>query len=116
MAQSETMATYFIRRLRESQQERFRWAPQPSTASAVLLKPGDYREDGEVVADSPYQAWQILRQSNLDLRVGDALMEENGTVHLCRYSGFEAAEWMVTDKEQQVSDAATVSMQGDQGG
>lgn len=109
------MATFFIRRLRESQQEKFRWAPQPSTTTAMTLRPGDYRDDGEVEADSPYQAWQLLRQSNRDLRVGDALVDEGGAVHLCRFTGFETAAWAIADMESQDT-GPVVAMQGNQGG
>ncbi len=69
-----------------------------------MLKPADYREDGEVEASSPYEAWLALRRDGRDLRVGDVLQEENGQATICKYAGFEPAEWMVVDMEQQVAE------------
>ena len=107
------MATFFIRRLREAQQEKLRWAPQQSTPSALPLKPIDYRDDGSIEAGSTYEAWQVLRQSRQGLRVGDVLVEETGRTWICRYSGFEAAEWILADMAQQVIGQQAL-VQGDQ--
>lgn len=88
------MANFIIRRLRDSQQEKLRWSPQATTTTLPVLKPSDYRDDGHVEAISPYQAWQLLRERGEELRIGDVLVEENGATQICRYSGFEEAEWL----------------------
>jgi|GEM_PF-335123 len=107
----ETMANFFIRRLRDTQQEKFRWSPQTNTA--VALKPADYQDDGEVEAASPYQAWQLLRDQGSGLRVGDVLVAENGQTHICRYSGFETAEWLVTEAELSLRMVPSAESKGD---
>ncbi|MCW5966079.1 MAG: hypothetical protein KIT83_18725 [Bryobacterales bacterium] len=102
------MATFYIRRLRDSAQDKFRWAPQQSTA-AILLKPSDYSEDGEIDAQSTYEAWLLLRKSNRELRVGDVLVDAKGGVEICKYAGFEPAEWIVADNGQQLLDGEYVA-------
>lgn len=104
------MATFLIWRLRDTQQDKFRWSPQQSSAT-TLLKLSDYREDGSVDADSVYQAWLGLRKENRDLRVGDVLADEKGQLSLCKYVGLEPAEWMIADMEQQVAREAPVVQQ-----
>lgn len=96
------MANFSIRRLRDAQQEKFRWTPQQTTGTALLLKESDYQDDGEVDADSPYEAWLLLRKQQRELRVGDVLVTEgSGTTHICRYSGFEEAQWFVPNLDLQ---------------
>lgn len=96
------MATFHIHRLRDSAQDKFRWAPQQS-ATATLLKPSDYSEDGEIEAQSTYEAWLLLRKEHRELRVGDVLVDVKGGVEICKYAGFEPAEWIVTDLGQQAA-------------
>lgn len=107
------MANFFIRRLRNSQQEKLRWSPQATTTTVTVLKPADYQDDGQIEATSPYQAWQLLRERGEDLRVGDVLVEENGPTQMCRYSGFEEAEWLVTGPEESQRAASGMEKEGD---
>ncbi|MGC8794836.1 MAG: hypothetical protein ACP5U2_15765 [Bryobacteraceae bacterium] len=85
------MPRYKILRLRDAQQEQFRWAPHASGPSVV--RPRDYREDGWVSAPTPYAAWFQLRQQGNPLRVGDLLESEAGELRICKYVGFEQARW-----------------------
>ncbi len=104
------MATFLIWRLRDTQQDKFRWAPQQSTPT-FPLKLSDYREDGLVDADSVYEVWHRLRKENRDLRVGDVVVDENGKVSICKYIGMEPAEWIVTDMEPQAAKETPVAQQ-----
>jgi hypothetical protein len=106
------MANFTIRRLRDSQQEKLRWSPQATTTTLPVLKPSDYRDDGQVQAISPYQAWQLLRERGEDLRIGDVLVDENGATVICRYSGFEEAEWLVVAPDGSQMTAPGNEMEG----
>ncbi|MCU0227263.1 MAG: hypothetical protein MUF01_06450 [Bryobacterales bacterium] len=96
------MATFSIWRLRDSQQDKFRWAPQQSSATTPL-KLTDYREDGSIDAEGVYEAWLSLRKDNRELRVGDVLAEDGGKLFLCKYVGLEPAEWVIADMDLQVA-------------
>ena len=85
------MATFFIKRLRPTLQEKAKWAPLSN--GAVTLKLSDYDDDGQIDAANPYDAWSQMRANSHDLRVGDVIGDEKGTVYLCRYSGFDEAQW-----------------------
>lgn len=85
------MPRYRILRLRDAQQEQFRWAPH--TSGAAVVRPRDYREDGWVEAASPYAAWFLLRERGAPLRVGDLLESQEGELRICKYVGFEEARW-----------------------
>ncbi|MCS7314859.1 MAG: hypothetical protein RMI94_03165 [Bryobacterales bacterium] len=85
------MPRYRIHRLRDVQQEQFRWAPH--TSGTAVVRPKDYREEGRVEAASPYAAWFLLRERGTPLRVGDLLESDEGELLICKYVGFEAARW-----------------------
>lgn len=85
------MPLYRIHRLKEAQQQQFRWAPHTSGASVV--RPRDYQEAGQVEAPTPYAAWFLLRQRGAPLRVGDLLECEGSELRICKYVGFEEARW-----------------------
>ena len=86
------MATFFIKRLRPFLQEKCKWSPIGGPLSP--LKVNDFLDDGEVLADSLYHAWALLREQSKDLRVGDLLVTESESVFVCTYSGFEEASWL----------------------
>lgn len=88
------MATFFIKRLRPFLQEKYKWSPIGSTLNP--LKVNDFLDDGEILADSVYHAWTLLREESRELRVGDLLVSESEAVFLCTYSGFEEAAWLPT--------------------
>ena len=86
-----TMPSYRIHRLKDTPRQQFRWAPHTSGVSTV--KPRDYEPDACVDAPSVYAAWEQLRRSDRPLQVGDILEAERGTLHICKYIGFEEACW-----------------------
>ncbi len=87
------MRAYRIYRMKESARQQFRWAPHVSGRASVKRK--DYDEDGRVEATSEYAAWKQLQQSRQPLAVGDLLEPEGGELLICKYIGFEPAEWWV---------------------
>jgi hypothetical protein len=61
------------------------------------VKAKDYEPDGEVQADSEYHVWSSLRASERPLAVGDLLETESGALRICKYVGFESANWIVPE-------------------
>ena len=90
-----TMFTYRIYRMKEQASQQFRWAPHVSGASQVKRK--DYDEAGAIEAANEYGAWQSLRESGDPLRVGDLLESPSGDLRICKYVGFDAAQWIVPE-------------------
>jgi hypothetical protein len=96
------MARYRIYYLRESQRQHFRQAPPAPGPLKLKLK--DYEASGEIEAASPYTAWKQLQETPGELRpisVGDALETETGALLICRYAGFEEAQWFVPEAVSQ---------------
>ena|SRR6185295_8018100 len=89
------MPNYRIHRMKDSARQQFRSAPHVSGVAHV--KPRDYHDSGHVEAANEYDAWLSLRDSERALAVGDVLEAENGGLRICKYVGFEAAEWIVPD-------------------
>jgi hypothetical protein len=85
------MAQYRIYRMKDSPRQQFRWAPHVSGCAS--LKARDYDQHGEVEALHEYDAWRILRDSAEPLIVGDLLEAIDGRLSICKYVGFEPAEW-----------------------
>jgi hypothetical protein len=93
------MPLYRVFRMKDSPRQQFRWAPHVSgTASA---KPRDFEPHGEVVALHEYDAWRILRESGAPLEVGDLLEAEDGRLRICKYVGFEPAQWVIPEVRNQ---------------
>jgi hypothetical protein len=90
-----TMLTYRIYRMKEQASQQFRWAPHVTGASQVKRK--DYDEGGQVEAANEYAAWQALREAGSALRVGDLLESPSGELRICKYVGFDAAQWIVPE-------------------
>ncbi len=57
-------------------------------------KPKDFEPAGEVEATNEYDAWRILRDAATPLAVGDLLESADGQLRICKYVGFEPAEWV----------------------
>lgn len=91
----EAMPVFKIHRLRGHAQEHFRWAPH--TSGSTQVKPKDYEEAGQIEAPSFYSAWARLREAGMALRVGDLLESESGELRICKYVGFEEAQWAQPD-------------------
>ena len=88
------MPLYRIYRMKDSPRQQFRWAPHVSGCAS--LKPKDYEPRGEIEALHEYDAWKILREAGEPLAVGD-LLEADGRLRVCKYVGFEPAEWVLPE-------------------
>lgn len=87
------MAQYRIYRMKDSPRQQFRWAPHVGGCASLKLR--DYDQRGEVEALHEYDAWRILRESGDPLVVGDLLETPDGRLSICKYVGFEPAQWIV---------------------
>jgi hypothetical protein len=91
----EAMAAYRIYRMKENPSQQFRWAPHVS--GATQIKPKDYEEGGAIEAGNEYAAWQAMREAGTPLRVGDLLESPGGDLRICKYVGFDAAQWILPE-------------------
>lgn len=89
------MPLYRIFRMKDSPRQQFRWAPHVS--GAATIKPKDYEPRGEVEALNEYDAWRVLREAGDPLLVGDLLEAEGGQLRICKYVGFEPAQWVLPE-------------------
>lgn len=89
------MAVYRIHLMKEGPRQNFRWAPHVSGAAQV--KPRDYEPDGEIDAPNEYAAWGALRDTGRPLAVGDILELPGGELRICKYVGFEVAQWFTPE-------------------
>lgn len=89
------MANYRIHRMKDAPRQQFRFAPHVTGAASV--KPKDYQDSGHVEADNEYEAWRLMRESDQPLAVGDLLETEAGELRICKYVGFESAQWIVPE-------------------
>ena len=93
--QCRAMPVYRIYRMKDSPRQQFRWAPHLSGCAS--LKPKDYAQKGQVEALNDYDAWRLLRESGEPLAVGDLLETEDGQLRICKYVGFEPAQWVLPE-------------------
>jgi hypothetical protein len=93
------MPMYRVYRMKDAPRQQFRWAPHVAGAAAVKAK--DYEPDGEVQADSEYHVWSNLRASERPLAVGDLLEAEGGALRICKYVGFELANWIAPEAKSE---------------
>jgi hypothetical protein len=49
-----------------------------------------------------YDAWRILREAGSPLAVGDLLEFEDGQLRICKYVGFEPAQWVLPEPKLQI--------------
>ena len=89
------MPLYRIYRMKDSPRQQFRWAPHVSGCAS--LKPKDYDQRGQIEALHEYDAWRRLRESGEALEVGDLLESEDARLRICKYVGFEPAEWILPE-------------------
>ena len=89
------MAAYRIYRMKEQASQQFRWAPHVSGATQIKRK--DYEEAGSIEAANEYAAWQALRDVGTPLRVGDLLESSSDELRICKYVGFDAAQWIAPE-------------------
>ncbi|MFB3829052.1 MAG: hypothetical protein ACE15B_19955 [Bryobacteraceae bacterium] len=98
------MPTYRIHRMKDAPRQQFRWAPHVSGCASV--KPRDYDQRGEVEAANEYDAWQVLRGSADPLCVGDLLENDRGELRICKYVGFDAAQWALPEPKPRAEASA----------
>lgn len=91
------MPLYRIYRMKDSPRQQFRWAPH--VTGCANMKPRDYEPQGEVEALHEYDAWRILREQGAPLEVGDALESDSGRTSICKYVGFEPAQWVLPESK-----------------
>lgn len=85
--------------MKDSPRQQFRWAPHVSGCASV--KPKDYEQRGEIEAQNEYDAWRAARDGDDALAVGDLLETEDGQLRICKYVGFEPAQWILPDPKHQ---------------
>ena len=73
------------------------------------MKPKDYEPRGEVDALNEYDAWRTMRDSDDPLRVGDLLETADRQLRICKYVGFEPAQWLVAEPKTPVESEIPVS-------
>ncbi len=92
--------------MKDSPRQQFRWAPH--VAGTASAKPKDYEQRGEVEALNDYDAWRLLRESGDPLMVGD-LLEIEGQLRICKYVGFEPAQWVLPELKPPAGEPETAS-------
>jgi hypothetical protein len=92
------MPRYRIYYLKESQRQHFRNAPPAPGPLKIKLK--DYQEGGEIEAASPYAAWKQIQgtEDRPLIGVGDVLETDTGALYVCRWAGFEEAQWRLPEE------------------
>jgi hypothetical protein len=85
------MPSYRVYHMKDSLRQQFRWAPHVS--GSAMVKPKDYEPNGSVEAQNEYEAWRLLQESERPLGIGDVLQSEDGQLRICKYVGFEPAQW-----------------------
>src|ERR1051325_8952024 len=93
------MPLFRIYRMKDSPRQQFKWAPHVSGCAPVKLK--DYEQCGQVDALHDYDAWRLLRDSGEPLAVGDLLETGDGQLRICKYVGFEPAQWEIPEPKHQ---------------
>ena len=102
------MPLFRIYRMKDSPRQQFRWAPHVS--GTANIKPRDYEQHGEVEAQHEYDAWRALREAGEALSVGDLLETDSGQLRICKYVGFEPAQWVLPEPKQASEPDAGVSV------
>jgi hypothetical protein len=101
------MPLFRVYRMKDSPRQQFRWAPHVSGCAAIKLK--DYEPCGEIAALHEYDAWKQLRESGGALQVGDLLEAQDGRLRICKYVGFEPAQWVVPEPKAILESAPAAS-------
>jgi hypothetical protein len=94
------MALYRIYRMKDAPRHQFRLAPHVS--GAVSVKPKDFEQLGQVEGLNDYDAWRAAREAGEPLEVGDLLESDDGHLRICKYVGFEPAEWALPEPKHAV--------------
>jgi len=81
--------------MKDAPRQHFRLAPHVS--GAVSVKPRDFDQVGQVEGLNEYDAWRAARELGDPLQVGDLLETEDGRLRICKFVGFEPAEWALPE-------------------
>jgi hypothetical protein len=96
------MPNFRIHRMKDAPRQNFRFAPHVSGAAQV--KPKDYEpEVVQIEAQHEYAAWTMMRATPQPLAVGDLLESEAGELRICKYVGFEKADWLIPEPAPQAN-------------
>jgi hypothetical protein len=101
------MPVYQVYRLKDHLRQQFRWAPHVSGVAAV--KPKDYEECFTIEAETAYDAWNRLKDTDRKLLVGDLLGIEERGLRILKYIGFEEARWVLPEPKSPVEDGAAAA-------
>lgn len=101
------MPSYRIHNLKDHLRQQFRSAPHVSGSASV--KPRDYEPGESIEASSPYAAYFALRESGRPLEVGDLLEADNGALRICKFVGFEEAQWVLPETRPEPAPAAATA-------
>jgi hypothetical protein len=71
----------------------------PHVIGMASIKPGHYEPGESIDAASPYAAFFSMREAGTPLVVGDLLETENGSLRICKFVGFEEANWVLPDSK-----------------
>jgi hypothetical protein len=97
--------------MKDSPRQQFRFAPH--VTGVAHIKPKDYQDAGHVEAANEYEAWRQLRDSEQPLAIGDVLETGSGELRICKYVGFEAAQWIVPEVKSGLESVPPASGPGD---
>jgi hypothetical protein len=89
------MPIFRIHRMKDSPRHQFRSAPH--TIGATQVRPKDFEASGEVEAEGFYDAWNLLKDSERPLAIGDILESAQGELRICKYVGIEEAQWLLPE-------------------
>jgi hypothetical protein len=103
------MPSYRIHRLKDHLRPGFRSAPHVIGMASV--KPREYEPGDSIEAPSPYAAFFRLRDSGTPLEVGDVLELENGSIRICKFVGFEEAQWVLPEAKLDATGSASAPME-----
>ena len=93
------MALYRIFHLTDVHLATFR--ERPPDKARTEIRPAHYEQVGEIEADTPYEAWSMLRDEAAgssaagvrEFGVGDVLQIDDQAPQICRWWGFEECAW-----------------------
>jgi hypothetical protein len=66
-------------------------------SGTAALKPRDYVPAEEIEAASTYAAFFEMRGGEKPLEVGDVLEAADGSLRVCKFVGFEEANWIIAE-------------------
>src|SRR5260370_18095110 len=96
------MPNFRIHRMKDAPRQNFRFGPDVSGAEQG--KPKDYEpEVTQIEAQHEYAAWTMMLSTPQPLAVGDLLESEAGELRICKYVGFEKADWFIPEHAPQTS-------------